>query len=384
MNNEILIALIEKDSNELSKFFTCADIENLSTGYLQLMLDKSRDLSDNISSLMSNLQNINAGNVDDEKEVVEEQSNLDEHIDSIVSDKLKEFFQSQVPQFVDARLTATIDPDGLIAKCEQLNNSLLEQVRQLNNQLTDNVHNLNRKVDSLSEELLNIRKNDPTQQFPVTADNCVSELQQPSSVIPVENNETPEPEAPINEAHESITIENEICLQDTFSYQEAEITDCRVEQTPEPEEVKEESEVHHTAINDETNGQTDNFVEQQTATNSIVDSVIANSKPTVADTIHTTESIMDKLSNRADNTLASSLNNKKIDDLKSAISIADRFRFQRELFAGDGELMNKTISKLNSLESLAEAEEFIQKKFNWSPENSSVADFLHLLQRRYL
>ena len=105
---------------------------------------------------------------------------------------------------------------------------------------------------------------------------------------------------------------------------------------------------------------------------------------TVADSIETSESLADKLAKNADDTLASALNSKKINDLKSAITLGDRFRFQRELFAGNGEKMSKAISDFNSFETMTEAQTYISKNFDWALDNDAVSDFIQLLQRRYL
>ena len=78
-------------------------------------------------------------------------------------------------------------------------------------------------------------------------------------------------------------------------------------------------------------------------------------------------------------------NSKKIIDLKSSITLGDRFRFQRELFGGNGEKMNKAISDFNSFETMTEAQDYIAKNFvHWALDNETVSDFIQLLQRRYL
>ena len=105
---------------------------------------------------------------------------------------------------------------------------------------------------------------------------------------------------------------------------------------------------------------------------------------TVADTIHTQESVKDAIARETDsNTIANSLGNKKISDLKSAITIADRFLFQRELFGGDGELLNKTIATLNAMTSIEEARDYIQSHFDWNNERAAVANFMKILERRF-
>ena len=105
---------------------------------------------------------------------------------------------------------------------------------------------------------------------------------------------------------------------------------------------------------------------------------------TVADTIHTQESVKDAIARETDsNTIANSLGNKKISDLKSAITIADRFLFQRELFGGDGELLNKTIATLNAMNSIEEARDYIQSHFDWNSERAAVVNFMKILERRF-
>ena len=53
--------------------------------------------------------------------------------------------------------------------------------------------------------------------------------------------------------------------------------------------------------------------------------------------------------------LQTSLFGTAVEDIRQAISLGDRFLFQRELFAGNGELMQKTLDEINSLNSLSEA-----------------------------
>lgn len=72
-----------------------------------------------------------------------------------------------------------------------------------------------------------------------------------------------------------------------------------------------------------------------------------------------------------------------VDDIRHAISLGDRFLFQRELFKGDGEKMNKTIDQLNRLGSLDEAMQYIKKKFNWDEESQAYELFTNILRRRY-
>ncbi len=87
---------------------------------------------------------------------------------------------------------------------------------------------------------------------------------------------------------------------------------------------------------------------------------------------------------KADNSISSTLANKKIDDIKQAINIGDRFRFQRELFRGNGEDMNKTLTYINLLITQEEALSFLQSKYGWASDNETAEDFYQLVRRRFL
>jgi hypothetical protein len=83
------------------------------------------------------------------------------------------------------------------------------------------------------------------------------------------------------------------------------------------------------------------------------------------------------------NRLSSSLANKKIDDIRQAISLGDRFRFQRELFRGNGEDMNKMLSYINMLASYEEIESFLQGKYNWDKDEPTTQDFYTIVKRKF-
>ena len=105
---------------------------------------------------------------------------------------------------------------------------------------------------------------------------------------------------------------------------------------------------------------------------------------TLADSIHTEESLADKLQKTVEHeTVASALNSSHIESIKSAITIADRFRFQRELFGSNGALMSATVDELDSFTTMAEAEAYIARHFQWNDENETVRDFMAIVARRY-
>ena len=72
-----------------------------------------------------------------------------------------------------------------------------------------------------------------------------------------------------------------------------------------------------------------------------------------------------------------------VEDIRQAISLGDRFLFQRELFAGNGELMQKTLDEINSLGSLSEAMDYVADNFEWDSESTAVQLFENVLKRRF-
>ena len=74
---------------------------------------------------------------------------------------------------------------------------------------------------------------------------------------------------------------------------------------------------------------------------------------------------------------------KAVDDIRLAISLGDRFLYQRELFGQNAELMQRTITELNELGSFDEALVYITTHFQWDTESSTYQQFLVTLHRRF-
>ena len=73
---------------------------------------------------------------------------------------------------------------------------------------------------------------------------------------------------------------------------------------------------------------------------------------------------------------------KAVDDIRKAISLGDRFLYQRELFGQNAELMQKTLTELNALSSFDEAMNYIAQ-FNWDQDSNSYQQFIVTLHRRF-
>ncbi len=73
---------------------------------------------------------------------------------------------------------------------------------------------------------------------------------------------------------------------------------------------------------------------------------------------------------------------KSVEDIRQAISLGDRFLYQRELFGQNAELMQKALTELNALSSFDEAMNYI-RQFGWDTESSTYQQFIVTLHRRF-
>ena len=74
---------------------------------------------------------------------------------------------------------------------------------------------------------------------------------------------------------------------------------------------------------------------------------------------------------------------KSVDDIRLAISLGDRFLYQRELFDQNAELMQRTLTDINESGSYEEAIMYIGKHFQWDTESKTYQQFLVTLHRRF-
>ena len=74
---------------------------------------------------------------------------------------------------------------------------------------------------------------------------------------------------------------------------------------------------------------------------------------------------------------------KAVDDIRQAISLGDRFLYQRELFGQNAELMQRTLTELNELGSFEDALAYVNSHFQWDTESSTYQQFLITLHRRF-
>lgn len=71
-------------------------------------------------------------------------------------------------------------------------------------------------------------------------------------------------------------------------------------------------------------------------------------------------------------------------DMHKALSLNDRFRFQRELFSNSKNDLNNALDLVNAMQSFDEAEEYFIHDLGWDQDNEDVADFMGLVRRHFL
>ena len=339
MNKDVLVALIAKDVNELQTLTEGLDqMEMIPAPYLRLALDKSKALTVNIESLINYLDN---------KEI---------------EDKLEAQHQVEL----EAKQAEEAAREAELARIAEEQEALFK-----------------------AEELERQRREEERRKAEIEIARQVAAIEA-ARQLELEEKRRREEEARLQaELEEKRRREEEARFQAELEEkrrQEEEARRIAIEQDVarrREEEARRKAELENQAsIHDEQPIDSIVSIEPIASISSVTP--IESSVTTVADSIETSESLADKLAKNADDTLASALNSKKIIDLKSSITLGDRFRFQRELFGGNGEKMNKAISDFNSFETMIEAQEYIAKNFDWQLDNDAVSDFIQLLQRRYL
>lgn len=70
-------------------------------------------------------------------------------------------------------------------------------------------------------------------------------------------------------------------------------------------------------------------------------------------------------------------------DLKSAVGLNDRFRFVNELFGGNSPEFNTAVNQLESMESMEEAEDYLERLsgvYQWDKNGPAYEDFIQLVR----
>ena len=88
-----------------------------------------------------------------------------------------------------------------------------------------------------------------------------------------------------------------------------------------------------------------------------------------------------------DKSLVNKLNNTRIENLKSAIGINDKFYFINELFSGNSQAYEDVIYTLNNFKRFEEAMQYtstLKHKYDWSTETEAYQKLTHFLERKFV
>lgn len=232
---------------------------------------------------------------------------------------------------------------------------ILSLARKKTDEIKEYIDQLGEKHPEMEEEL------SPTLPPVIMTENENVEIEVPEMDEIAEIEETPVVDE-INELDE-IPVEEEIEVISTFVEPEPEIE-------PEPEVV---------AIVEET-------VETETIEPPVAVEPIeeVRKSTTLGDKMHQNGPSRNEMHARSEQSgIHASIANKKVDDIRQAISLGDRFRFQRELFRNNGEDMNKTLSYINMLATYKEVISFLLSKYGWQEDNEAVQDFFQIIKRKF-
>lgn len=232
-----------------------------------------------------------------------------------------------------------------IESLQEYTSSLEQQLRVL----TDRLDKAEHEIEALRGQLEELANKEPE----VEVELLVADEDQPLDEVL----ESPAEEKPVQPASQPIVelSNQEVPVQETPA-QEAPVQEVSVQEKPVQEKpVQEVHEVEFRPAEEVATAQEPVFVPQAKEE--------AHAEPANAE--------------------KNSVSAPPISDIRKAISIGDRFLFQRELFASDGEKMNKTIDALNKMDSLDEAKAYIEKHFHWDSESQATQLFMSLLNRRF-
>lgn len=119
----------------------------------------------------------------------------------------------------------------------------------------------------------------------------------------------------------------------------------------------------------------------------IMDVLPVESAKPLTNVAHKNASINDQFNRNESATLGSMLGKKPITDLKAAISISQKYLFQKDLFRNDNAAYDSAIVKINSASNREEALRIVDQElslnFDWDIDNEHVGTFRELVERRF-
>ena len=95
------------------------------------------------------------------------------------------------------------------------------------------------------------------------------------------------------------------------------------------------------------------------------------------------QALYEKFQTEQKTTLAEIHQNRKIESIRKALNLNQRFMVINALFEGNEEQFNITLEKIESCTSESQAFEYLGKEFNWNQDTEEVIEFLELVHKRF-
>lgn len=282
--------------------------------------------------------------------------------------------------------------DDIWSYINQLGNLKPEEIQQIVEKMPvapDMTANTE-KAETVETEMpvSNVETTEEEEMHPVESD--VMDDEEKNAFDEEEFSENEEEE---EEEEDDIIIENEEIEEEEEEKEEE-------EEEEEENEAPEHVVVHNAEVIDDKNDEieitediitvefTETIEKEETATTDtekiITTTETVEKKITLAEKISGNGISRNDMMSRAENGgINAAIGSKKVDDIRQAISLGDRFRFQRELFKNNGEEMNKTLSYINKLATYEEVISFLQSKYGWEEGSAAAEDFYQIIKRKF-
>ncbi len=232
---------------------------------------------------------------------------------------------------------------------------ILEKIRKMYEKIL-----LGNSVQLHQETMTTVVENTVTAQ-PVVEEKIQKPIHPPAEKIElIENKEIVEPIIPEPEiiTQESVTDEKKVVVNNPTLF-DIETPATTMAHPPKKESVKEEVIIK---------------TENKAPSKTLSDQYQSHSTKTVSDLISKSQSEKD---------LTSKIQLKPIKSIKSAISINDRIMFTKELFDNDPDFYNELVEKLNNMNNLTEAMEYLAIEIDLNEDSEAVQKFVELVHRRF-
>lgn len=201
---------------------------------------------------------------------------------------------------------------------------------------------------------------------------------------PEEDNDDSHTSEPIEQVKIVQMIQKIEEFEETIA-EEAELEEDEPIDEPETEVVDEEVADEEKEVEDEVTEEVES-IEEVVADSSVEEE--ADDSEVTTDKTNGDELDLNSAMAQIDSSLAERLKQGKVQDLRSAIALNQRFLFSNELFQGNMEAFNLAVNELNNLDGFDDATRLLEAqlfpRYNWNIENEIVQDFVGLVKRRYL